>query len=168
MALSKRDQQFVLEYLKDYNATQAMIRCGHQGTHRSAQQAGWERLNKPEVRAEIDRLDAEKQGDLKTSAKDIERMLSELASVDLHDIFTADGDVKPLTEMPPRARRAIAGIEVEIAHDREGNEIGRTKKIKLWDKKGALELLGRYRRMFTDRVEVEGQAAKVEIQIKAE
>ncbi len=39
------------------------------------------------------------------------------------------------------------------ARRREGGKvpIGEIKKVKFWDKKGALELLGRHLRMFADR-----------------
>lgn len=49
--LSLRDAQFVIEYLRDYNATQALIRAG--GSPRSAGTEGHNTLKKPEVQDAI-------------------------------------------------------------------------------------------------------------------
>ena len=48
MALTRKQQQFVLEYLVDLNATQAAIRAGY--SSRSAYSIGEENLKKPELR----------------------------------------------------------------------------------------------------------------------
>jgi len=57
--LTDKQRVFCQEYILDMNATQAALRTGY--TARSAQQTGSENLSKPLVRAEIDRLLAERQ-----------------------------------------------------------------------------------------------------------
>jgi phage terminase small subunit len=57
--LTDKQRVFCQEYILDMNATQAAVRAGYTG--RSAQQIGSENLSKPLVRAEIDRLLAERQ-----------------------------------------------------------------------------------------------------------
>ena len=57
--LTDKQRVFCQEYILDMNATQAALRAGY--TARSAQQMGSENLSKPLVRAEVDRLLAERQ-----------------------------------------------------------------------------------------------------------
>jgi single-stranded DNA-specific DHH superfamily exonuclease len=57
--LTDKQQRFCQEYIADMNATQAAIRAGY--TARSAQQIGSENLLKPLVKAEIERLLADRQ-----------------------------------------------------------------------------------------------------------
>jgi phage terminase small subunit len=57
--LTDKQQRFCQEYIVDMNATQAAMRAGY--TARSVQQIGSEDLLKPLVRAEIERLLAERQ-----------------------------------------------------------------------------------------------------------
>lgn len=54
--LTRKQQVFVDEYLKCWNAAEAARRAGY--SERSAYSQGWENLRKPEIKAEIDkRLD---------------------------------------------------------------------------------------------------------------
>jgi hypothetical protein len=67
--------------------------------------------------------------------------------------------------MTPRARRCIQSIETE--ERMIAGEPVEVKKIKLVDRKGAAELLGKYKKMFTDNVDVTsgGKPLKVAISI---
>ena len=161
--LTASQRLFVAEYVKDWNATRAILRLRPHIGEKSARTEGWRMLTQAAVRAEVNRIEKERAANLRTQAEDIERALAELAYVDLLDIFDDRGDLKPLSEIPPHARRAIAAIDVESREGRDGQTYT-VKKVRLWDKKGALELLGRYRKMFTDRVETEHRGA-VSIQI---
>lgn len=57
MALTAKQKRFVEEYLIDLNATQAAIRAGY--SPNTAYSIGNENLNKPEIRARIDKAMAE-------------------------------------------------------------------------------------------------------------
>jgi phage terminase small subunit len=53
MSLTAKQQSFINEYFKDFNAKEAAIRAGY--SEASAHSIGWENLNKPYLRQEIDR-----------------------------------------------------------------------------------------------------------------
>jgi phage terminase small subunit len=53
MSLTAKQQAFINEYFKDFNAKEAAIRAGY--SEASAHSIGWENLNKPYLRQEIDR-----------------------------------------------------------------------------------------------------------------
>lgn len=87
------------------------------------------------------------------------RNLRQLADVDIAQAYDENGNVLPIADMPPELRRAIAGLEVFEEYQGRGENreyIGQTKKIKLVDPAKAVELLGKYRRMFVDKVEHSG------------
>lgn len=90
----------------------------------------------------------------------IQRVLEELETVALTDIreaFDEVGRLKPVHEMPAAVARAISSIEVEEmfeGHGAEREQVGQVKKLKLWDKMRANELLGKKLKMFIDRLEV--------------
>jgi len=96
-----------------------------------------------------------------------ERILQELACIaflDFAELLTEDGNMKDIKDIPEHARRAIAGLELSELFDGEGDErrmAGILKKIKTSDKKGALELLGKSLKMWTDKVEVEMPTVRV-------
>jgi phage terminase small subunit len=160
MALTDKEISFIDEYLiNGCNATEAIRKVSPKIKDNSARTEGWRMLIKADVRAEIDRRLAERRAQNKLTVAHVENLLRDFAEVDLLDIFQEDGDLKPLSEIPPHARRAIASIEVEEIWDGPRGErecIGHLKKIKLVDKRGAAELLGKWKKMFTDKVEVGG------------
>lgn len=84
------------------------------------------------------------------------RNLREFVEVDLARAFGADGALLPMDQIPPDIRRALAGVEVEELFAGKGDKrehVGTVRKIKRVDPARALELLGKYRRMFVDKVE---------------
>ena len=76
------------------------------------------------------------------------RNLRMYADFDPAEMYDADGRLLAVKDMPERIRRALSGIEIE-----EGLNGEVTKRIKWIDPGRALELLGRYRKLFTDKVE---------------
>jgi len=53
MSMTPKQQAFVNEYFKDFNAKEAAIRAGY--SENSAHSIGWENLNKPYLREEINK-----------------------------------------------------------------------------------------------------------------
>lgn len=145
MALTPKQSAFVAEYLKDLNATQAAIRAGY--SEATAGAIGAENLTKPEIRRAVDEALQRRAERVEVKADDVLRELLRLAMVDVGEAFDEHGQLKALKDMTPDVRRAIAAIEVE---DRED---GRVRKVRFWDKKGALELLGKHLKLFTEKIE---------------
>ena len=59
--MTEKMNQFVLEYLKDFNATQAAIRAGY--SERTAEVIGHENLRKPQIKEAIEKAKIEILGD---------------------------------------------------------------------------------------------------------
>ncbi len=176
--LTPKQKRFVEEYLVDLNATQAAIRSGYSA--KTAQAIGAENLTKPLIMAEIEAAQVRLS---KRTQITQEMVLAELAKVgfsNLSDVtnwgmkevafgFTEDG--KRLAAENIGEAAVIRYVDAPFVEplDRDAlaenvraaiSEVGLTKdgfKIKMHDKVGALEKIGRHLGMFKDKIELTGK-----------
>lgn len=83
--------------------------------------------------------------------------LEKLAFLDVRKLFNDDGNLRPLSELDNHTAAAIVSLEVEELFEGKGEDrehIGRTRKIKIADKKGSLDSLARVFGAFKDKVHV--------------
>jgi len=91
----------------------------------------------------------------------IEKILRELrtlADTNIKDAYAPNGDLLPIADMPEPLQKAISSVESAEEFEGRGNQkekVAEVRKVKLWDKLRALELLGRNLKLFTDRLEHE-------------
>ena len=117
-----------------------------------------------EIAAEVAAKTGKVCGKLEISAQRVLEELAKLAFYDPGDFFETDGSLKGIKELDADTRRAIAGLEVtelfegkDVADGPQQKTVyGLLKKVKLTDKRAALELLGKYLKLFTDRSEISG------------
>ena len=158
--LTKKNEAFCDEYLIDLNATQAAIRAGY--SVESAGSIGSELLQKPEIRARIDKAMAERSRRTGINADRVLRELARVAFVDpsqVNDLNTAE--VKPDAIKDDLA--AIAGMKVKYVPHKDFDEDGEPiieqaieREVRLADKLKALELCGKHLGMFADKVKLDG------------
>lgn len=146
--MTKKQKRFIEEYLIDLNATQAAIRAGYSPD--TAGSIGGENLQKPEIRAQIDKAMAERS---KRTGVNADRVLQELARI---AFVNATEVIDPKTatvkaDALPDDTAAIQSVKVKTF-----GEDGLEREIKMADKLKALELLGKHMGMFRDRVEISG------------
>jgi phage terminase small subunit len=149
--LTTKQRRFVSEYLKDPNATRAAIKAGY--SPRTARQMGAENLTKPAIKAPVQAQIAK----FDIESEDILRGISRLAHSDLRKLYDEHGSLLPIHQLPDDVAAAIAGIEV-VTRTIPGSdpvEVEHVVKIKLWDKTRALEMAGKYKKLFTERVELD-------------
>jgi phage terminase small subunit len=150
-ALTPKQQRFVDEYLVDLNATRAAIRAGY--SKRTAASIGEENLRKPEVSSAIDARKAKRAEKVEVKAEAVLRELQTFGHMDPAEIVDDNGRLLPLKQMPEHVRRAIASVEIEEIWDGKGDDrvqVGELKKVKFWNKKDGLELLGKHIKLFGD------------------
>ena len=138
----------------DLNATQAAIRAGY--SEKTAGSQAFDLLKKPEIQNAIH--DAQKKLSERTQITQ-ERVLAEYAKIaflDPRKLFNDDGQIKPISELDDDVAAAIGGIDVIVSPSDGEGEPDYTKKIKLIDKKGALDSIARHLGMFKDKVEISG------------
>lgn len=145
----KKQDLFCLEYLKDFNATQAAIRAGY--SKRTAYSIGHENLSKPEIQVKI-----KSQADRIFKAVDLEvkDVLHEVMNIAFSDINNVcDWGEQHLSlrgpeEMSPEHRRTIESIKLNETN------MGINMSVKMYSKMDALQFLGKYLKMLTDQVDV--------------
>jgi len=146
--LTVKQKAFVNEYLIDLNATQAAIRAGY--SVKTAKVIGHENMTKPYI-AEAIRQNLEKRTE--NTEITTERVLEEygrIAFLDMRQAFNEEGKLLPIHEMPEDVARALAGLDYTSIGNGD-DQIGLTTKIKLIDKKGALDSLSKYLNIFSDK-----------------
>lgn len=143
----RRKARFITEYIVDCNRTAAVMRAGFTNNPRSARTIAWKLLKDPDVRREIDKqLEARQKRTLITADRVLAEMY-EIAMADIGEAFDANGNIKPMKDIPEHIRRAMAGIEIFEEFEGKGDEkkfSGYTKKVRFCDKTKALEILARH------------------------
>jgi len=155
--LTAKQRAFVLEYARDFNATQAAIRAGY--SKKTAYSIGNENLTKPVIKAAIDR-EFEKRS---LGLDEILARLAEQATTSIGEFITINPDGDRIAFDPEIVKakghlikRIKAATTVRYSKDGDQYEYT-TLNIELHDGQKALELLGKHRGMATERIEQTGE-----------
>jgi phage terminase small subunit len=155
--LTDKQQRFVEEYLVDMNATQAAIRAGY--SERTAGSIGHENLTKPEIKEAIEKAQRAIAETLGITVAKVLKEYARIGFLDPRKVLNDDGTMRPISELDDDTAAAIAGLEVHDLYEGRGEDremVGRAHKIKLADKKGALDSIARHLGMFNDKMQFGG------------
>ncbi len=183
MALTRKQEIFVLEYLNCWNATEAARRAGY--SPKTASSIGEENLKKPEIAAEVERQIAERQ----IKPPEVLTRLTEQARANIGIFFKesfrwsrwplpTDEIVEEHEEEDPKThkkypvykcRRLV--FDLEKIHEPESARLIRKFadsprngiSIELYDGQAALEKLGKALGVLTDRMAVTTQEVIAEL-----
>ncbi|HQR07015.1 MAG TPA: terminase small subunit [Gemmatales bacterium] len=153
--LTDKQARFVEEYVICLNATKAAELAGYSA--KTADKQGTQLLAIPSVSAAIQ---AKQEKLSKKSELKAERVLNEIARIafsDLRKAFDERGGLKPIQELDDDTAAAVASIEVVEERNREGEIIGFTKKLKLWDKNKAIDNACKHLGLTKDKLELTGK-----------
>jgi len=148
MALSKltdKQQAFVYEYIKDLNGTDAARRAGYKGTDNTLAVIAHENLRKPKIRAAIDQLLRERA---LTAAEVVSRLTDQARGIP-EDCFTVFGTMIAV-DFEKLREHGLLHLVKKVTYGRDGRPT-----IEFYDAQSALQLLGKYHKLFTDRVQVD-------------
>ena len=139
--LSDRERQFVNEYLVDFNASKAAKRAGL-----TAQKSkGWQIKRRKAITAAIEKAIAERSKRTRITADRVLREYARIAFADVRTFTTPRGegatDLKMVSELSDDEAAAVFEIVPAIK--------GKGLKLKLHDKKQALDALARHLGLFT-------------------
>lgn len=167
--LDNRESRFVQEYLIHLDPCKAAVSAGYSQALARSKAYQWVSNGKvkPHVYEAIKKRMEERAQTSGITQERVLQELSRLAFLDIRKAFTDDGSLRPLHELDDDTAAAISGMEVvEIG---QGDDVvGVTKKIRLSDKKGALELVMRHMGMFIPKgqAEVEAKIKEAELENK--
>jgi len=155
--LNPKQEAFCSEFPIDHNGTQAAIRAGY--SKKTANVKAAQLLALVNIQERIQHY-ADKA--LKRNDITVDRILQEIANIafiDPQEFFTEYGTLRNIHSMEESARRAISQITVKEERIGSGDnqEVYEIKTIKPNDKLRALELLGKYKKLFTDKIEHTGE-----------
>jgi len=142
--LSPRQRRFVEEYLVDMNATQAAIRAGYTGKFPCSR--GYMNMKNPRV-AEAVRAAMEARSE--RTRVDADRVIRELERIAFSDIrrYMAAGNSGPSLKTIAELSDDEAAAVVELSGGTKGGNF----RLKLHDKKKALDALARHTGVFAAR-----------------
>jgi phage terminase small subunit len=153
--LTPKQKRFVAEYLVDLNGKQAAIRTGY--SPKTAEQQASRLLSNGKVAAAVadgQQTVAERLG---ITHERVLKEFARIAFVDIRKVFDENGYLVPIHELDDDTAAAIAGLD--IVENQAGAEIStsgikivesHTKKIKLADKKAALDSLAKHLGLLAD------------------
>jgi phage terminase small subunit len=156
--LTPKQEAFCLRYLETGNASEA-YRLSYDAdgmATATVNRKAKELLDNGKIAARLEMLRARH---MKRHDVTVERVLAEyakLAFVDIRNAFDADGILKPIHELDDATAAAISGLEVDKKVSKFTDENGEPMveshlhKIKLSDKRAALDSLAKYLKMFSD------------------
>ena len=142
--MTPKQRRFVEEYLVDLNARQAALRAGY--SDRSAHSYGCQLLRRSEIKAAIEAGLAVRSRRTRINGDQVLTELGRIAFADLRDVveWGPEGVIlKSSNSLTPDAARAVA--EVIDTRTRSGGSL----RVKLFDKRAALEALARHLGMTT-------------------
>lgn len=138
--LTDKQRMFILEYPKDFNATQAAIRAGY--SVKTARKIGSENLTKPDIRDGIEEYFKQHA----MGSEEVLHRLAEIARSSIEDFIDFDGKGYQINFKKASEEGKLKIVKV-IRPTREGLVVELEDRIK------ALELIGKNLKLFTDKVE---------------
>lgn len=153
MALSDKQEMFVNEYLKCFNATKAAKAAGY--SEATAKQQGSRLLTNVDVDSHI-------RAYLKQSSMDADEVLfhiTEIARGDMDALVDNNGNPDIVSARANGKTRLIKKIKQRSITTEESDIT--ESEIETHDRLRALELLGKHYKLFTDKIETTGEVEVV-------
>lgn len=145
LELTEKQEAFCQSYLIDFNGSRAAKDAGY-SAESSAQEAS-RLLTNVKIQSRINALRVEMGKGFNITRERIAQEYARIAFFDIRKIHDEDDSLKSIKDFGDDEAAAIAGIETEDIWDRDadGNriKIGRLRKVKVTDKRGALDSLAK-------------------------
>lgn len=179
-SLTEKQRLFVMEYLRDFNATRAAMAVGY--SKKTAYAIGWENLRKPNVQAEIKRQKETMADDLGMSVQRIIAEYMKIAFADISEyvefgqkdelLFDTEGKpaIDPATGEQMTYKRNF--VAFRSSEEVDGTLISEVKQgkdgvsVKLHDKMKALAALEKYMGFMTEEQRLKVEMMKLEVEKK--
>lgn len=160
-----QQERFCLEYIIDFNATQAAIRAGYKPN--SAGVTASKLLSQATIQERLRELLAEREKRCEITADRVLKELAVLAFSDIKNYIVIDEDTgairaRGFDEMPEDASRALMSVTEDrtIKEDAKDNSkviVYDKVNFRMHDKPKALDMVARHLGMFKDKLELSGQ-----------
>ena len=158
--LKPKHRIFVDEYLKDLNATQAYIRAGYQVTQDVARRAAARLLTNVDISRALKKALGKRLTRLEISNDKVLQEAAKIAFANMLDFLKIQEDGSAIVSLKDVTRAQAAALqelnfEEDVSRTADGVVPVRKVKIKLADKRAALDLLGRYLKLFNTETPIQ-------------
>lgn len=154
--MTPKQERFIAEYRKDLNATQAAIRAGYSAKvaktlgHKLVTNGDIAKVLASETKIALDEAKL-------TAVRTLEAIRRPMIA-DVRKLFTAEGRLKPITELDDDEAALIAGFEVIVKNAEAGDgHTDTVHKIKIVDRARYVEMAAKHFKLLTDVTEHKGQ-----------
>jgi len=157
MPMKRNDKRlrFVVEYLKDFNATRAAKAAGY--AEGSAHVAGARLLKDDKIKALIANEEEKLLAKSRLTTEQIIGMMEDIALEDIRGGFDEDGKLLPMSEWSDEFARTVESIETETEYDADGNEVQSVVvKLKRTPSKVGIDMLARHHSLYNDTMQHKG------------
>ncbi len=152
--MNDKHKRFVAEYRKDLNATQAAIRAGY--SKKTAGQQGDQLLKNPQIAAAVAEQTHQQLERADLSAVRTLEEMRRLGFSNVKRLFDKNGDLRPIHTLSDEDAACISGLEVVMKNATAGDgKVDRVLKVKIWDKRATLEMLGKHFALLDERIRFE-------------
>lgn len=156
--LNKRQKLFIREYIKDYNALAATVRAGY--SEISAPYQSYFLMKNKKVQLAIEKWEKFLANRFINTKERVLKEMSILAFSDIQDYLDVDGNLKIWSELPSQVTRAIKKLKIKTTKriEKGTNDEIQFKEVEfeLYDKKAALDQMGRELGLFKEKKELTG------------
>jgi phage terminase small subunit len=147
----------------DQNRRKAYIQAGYSAkSMQSVDRGCYKVYRRPQVKRYLQMRRNKMRRKLELKQEDVLKELANIAMFDPADLFDEYGSLRQIQDVPENARRAIAQLDVFTEYSGRGDKrevVGHTTRIKLVDKKGALDSIARILGYFQqDKIDTDGVA----------
>lgn len=161
IAMQARHMIFVRTFLTNgRNATRAAIAAGYGPA--DAAHRGLDLLKRPEIAKFIAKDMANLEKITGLAAERTLREVARIAYSDPRQLFTANGKPIPIEELGDDQAATVASSETDVI-TKHSKIIGRTTKLKLWDKNAALEKAMRFHGLYERDNAQRGESLKLQV-----
>ena len=135
-----KHELFCLEYLKDFNATQAAIRAGY--SSRSARSTASKIMKTDAIKQRISTLQKDRLDAVRIDATYVLNRLLTIDKLNVKDLLNDDGDLKDVKDWSDDWQTSIQALDIQVSTS--GGVRTLTKKVRLPDRLRNLEMLGKH------------------------
>lgn len=144
-SLNDKQKLFCEHYLISFNATQAAIKAGY--SKNSAYSQAHDLLKKPEIQKYLQSKKERIAAKLEITQERTMQEIGRIAFSDIRKILTARNTIIPIASLDDDTAAALSSLQVdELYAGSEGQKywVGQSKKIRMYDKTKALEMLAKH------------------------
>lgn len=139
--LTPKSERFCQEYLIDLNISAAARRAGF--SEKTAGQSGHRLFKDVKIQARIHELQVNSASEFNITKQRVMQVLHNIIGSDINYLIDKEtGAVLPPSQWPEHMKGVVSGIETDELYA-SGMPIGLKRKVKLWDKNKAIELLNK-------------------------